>query len=266
MNENKIQYQNSSCVFEEDDSHTSPTGRSEQPEKPKIVKKKIIVKKMVPKKTENSSNSVIVKQIVKPKEIESKQEPKQESIIKNEEYALDLDDVSGVIIDQSSNSIDDKDEQIENPDINKKNLIKILETMKKDNMEIEYKVVTGVSNLNNKDEIIAKYELLYKNYRIENYKNIEKLLQLLKQEKTKPEPITREWTPSDKLLYNKIKDYRNSKAQSLNNIPQYCIFSNKNLDTIINVLPKTKEELEKILGPVRCSKYGDDVLAILSGA
>ncbi|MEG0611636.1 MAG: NERD domain-containing protein [Clostridium sp.] len=67
-------------------------------------------------------------------------------------------------------------------------------------------------------------------------------------------------------IYNKLKEYRTAMARIEMSKP-YFIYNNQTLDEIIEVKPRTKEELLKVrgFGPVKVEKYGDEILKIIGG-
>ncbi|MEG2290855.1 MAG: NERD domain-containing protein [Clostridium sp.] len=67
-------------------------------------------------------------------------------------------------------------------------------------------------------------------------------------------------------IYNKLKEYRTAMAKIEMSKP-YFIYNNQTLDEIIQVKPRTKEELLKVrgFGPAKVEKYGDEILRIISG-
>ena len=68
-------------------------------------------------------------------------------------------------------------------------------------------------------------------------------------------------------LVTKLKNWRGSLAKETG-IPAYCILHNKTLTEIAQVMPKTSAELQDIggLGPAKITKYGDDILQIVTGS
>ncbi|MEG0295166.1 MAG: HRDC domain-containing protein [Clostridium sp.] len=66
-------------------------------------------------------------------------------------------------------------------------------------------------------------------------------------------------------LYDTLKKYRYDKAKEEGNKP-YFIFNNKTLDDLIEINPKSKDELLKVqgFGQVKVDKYGDDIIRIIS--
>ena len=66
-------------------------------------------------------------------------------------------------------------------------------------------------------------------------------------------------------LKNILIKYRLEKSHE-EQIPAYCIFQNKVIDGIVNILPNTKEELLSIsgFGKNKIEKYGDDIIKIIN--
>jgi hypothetical protein len=66
-------------------------------------------------------------------------------------------------------------------------------------------------------------------------------------------------------LVKALKAYRTSIATA-NNIPPYFVYNNEEMDKLIDVMPKNKEELLKIkgFGQVKFDKYGNDILNIIN--
>lgn len=71
---------------------------------------------------------------------------------------------------------------------------------------------------------------------------------------------------SDDSLINALKEYRIAKAKELNYQP-YFIFTNQQMEEIINKQPKSIAELTSIsgLGEKKASQYGEDILKIING-
>lgn len=63
-----------------------------------------------------------------------------------------------------------------------------------------------------------------------------------------------------------LKAYRTAVA-TRDKIPPYYVFNNEEMNRIIEVMPRTKEELIKLrgFGPVKVDKYGEDILMIING-
>ncbi len=70
----------------------------------------------------------------------------------------------------------------------------------------------------------------------------------------------------DNTLMDNLKKYRLKKAKELNYQP-YFIFNNAQMEQIINISPKTKEELCSIdgFGDKKFEMYGNDIIAIVGG-
>ena len=71
---------------------------------------------------------------------------------------------------------------------------------------------------------------------------------------------------SDDSLINALKEYRISKAKELNYQP-YFIFTNQQMEEIINKQPKSIAELTTIsgFGEKKANLYGEDILKIING-
>lgn len=69
---------------------------------------------------------------------------------------------------------------------------------------------------------------------------------------------------NEDTLINSLKTYRTAKASS-NNIPAYFIFTNEEMGKIVEVMPKSKQELISIkgFGEVKFEKYGEDIINII---
>ena len=65
----------------------------------------------------------------------------------------------------------------------------------------------------------------------------------------------------------KLKEWRRQQAGE-ENVPAYCVFTDATLVALAEARPRSSVELIKVqgLGPVKASKYGDQVLAILATA
>lgn len=68
-------------------------------------------------------------------------------------------------------------------------------------------------------------------------------------------------------VYRALKEYRYMQSK-IENIKAYYIFNNSQLELLIRENPKTIDELKGIKGfaDVKCSKYGEEILKILSQA
>ena len=60
-------------------------------------------------------------------------------------------------------------------------------------------------------------------------------------------------------------EYRKNKSKE-KSIPAYYIFNNEELDKILELMPKNKQELEnaKILSDVKLKLHGDEILKIIN--
>lgn len=72
-------------------------------------------------------------------------------------------------------------------------------------------------------------------------------------------------TDDNAQIYEALKKYRLETAKK-ENIKAYWVFTNEELNSLIEKMPKTKEELLQIkgFGQKKVEKYGDDILAILN--
>lgn len=80
----------------------------------------------------------------------------------------------------------------------------------------------------------------------------------------KQEPISTEM--NDKThLYNELKTYRLNKSRK-DKVKPYVIFTNKELDMLIKIRPQNEAELLKVngFGPVKVSKYGQEILQLIN--
>ena len=65
-------------------------------------------------------------------------------------------------------------------------------------------------------------------------------------------------------FYKALKEYRYKKSKE-ENIRAYYIFSNAQLEDIIQKKPDKMEDIREILpyGDIKCAKYGEDILNIV---
>ena len=65
-------------------------------------------------------------------------------------------------------------------------------------------------------------------------------------------------------LYKELKEYRLGRSKA-DGIKSYFIYSNVQLEEIVNKKPKTVDELKSIngFGDVKCKKYGQDIIGIV---
>ncbi|MEG2787921.1 MAG: NERD domain-containing protein [Romboutsia sp.] len=70
---------------------------------------------------------------------------------------------------------------------------------------------------------------------------------------------------NDDEIRRSLKEYRLKKSNE-ENIKAYMVFNNDTMEVLINLKPKNIQELEKAkgFGPVKISKYGEDLISILS--
>ncbi len=65
-------------------------------------------------------------------------------------------------------------------------------------------------------------------------------------------------------LHHQLKKYRSNKSKEMN-IKAYYVFNNNELDQIISLLPKTKEQFLRIqgFGEKKYEQYGEDIIGII---
>lgn len=82
-------------------------------------------------------------------------------------------------------------------------------------------------------------------------------------EKDKIEPLSSNANNED--IKNKLINYRKTKSQE-KNIPAYYIFTNEELNLLLNHLPKTYQELEKsnILSNIKLKLHGQEIINIIN--
>ncbi|MDQ1396505.1 MAG: ATP-dependent helicase UvrD/PcrA, partial [Acidimicrobiaceae bacterium] len=70
---------------------------------------------------------------------------------------------------------------------------------------------------------------------------------------------------TDSVLLAELKDWRRQKVRA-SNAPAYTVFDDKTLAAIANGLPRSEDDLLRVsgVGPVKLSRYGDEVLAIIA--
>jgi len=108
----------------------------------------------------------------------------------------------------------------------------------------------------NKTYYAKKYEELLTNTK--NDENQKKIVAKKKSKATKDNI-----TQKTEILINKLKAYRLEKSRE-ENIKAYYIFSNKQMNELIEKIPLTKSELLEIygFGEKKIEKYGEDLLKI----
>lgn len=80
--------------------------------------------------------------------------------------------------------------------------------------------------------------------------------------KTETKPNIVESKTQNIDLESSLKNYRTKQSKE-RNYPAYYIFTNAELDKILNIKPKTLDELKNILEPIKVKMYGEDILNIL---
>ena len=82
-------------------------------------------------------------------------------------------------------------------------------------------------------------------------------------EKDKIEPLSSNANNED--IKNKLINYRKTKSQE-KNIPAYYIFTNEELNLLLNHLPKTYQELEEsnILSNIKLKLHGQEIINIIN--
>ena len=78
--------------------------------------------------------------------------------------------------------------------------------------------------------------------------------------------IARDLIPIEEMeIYKELKAYRLEMSRK-ENIQPYIIYNNKQLEDLIQKMPRTIEQLQKVsgFGEVKTSKYGKDIITILS--
>ena len=130
----------------------------------------------------------------------------------------------------------------------------LVHTMRKYHEENTDGAWCGEEDMYNLAEAILRYNTEYKVDYIKKY-NLE-----LKDEVDSVE----EDTEKDSL-YEKLKVYRLNKSRE-EGVKPYIIYSNKQLEEIVDKMPKNIEELLSIkgFGQVKCEKYGDDIITIIN--
>lgn len=69
--------------------------------------------------------------------------------------------------------------------------------------------------------------------------------------------------PSKDELKSKLTDYRKNKSLKMN-VPAYYIFTNDEYDKIIELRPKTIEELGKIISPIKVKCHGQEIIDLIN--
>ena len=66
-------------------------------------------------------------------------------------------------------------------------------------------------------------------------------------------------------LENELRTFRKEKSKSMN-VPAYYIFTDEELNSLLEIMPKTIEELKikKILTDIKIKCHGDEIIKILN--
>ena len=80
------------------------------------------------------------------------------------------------------------------------------------------------------------------------------------------EDLVRKNNEMDEKIRYKLKDYR-LKVSNRDNLKPYMVFSNDTMEEVISAKPRCIDELMKVkgFGPVKCEKYGEDIISIVNG-
>ena len=72
-------------------------------------------------------------------------------------------------------------------------------------------------------------------------------------------------TKEDEILFNKLKNKRKELCDSIG-APAYVVATNRMLENLIELKPKTKEDLKNVYGfsEQRINLYGDEILKIIN--
>ncbi|MEG0377280.1 MAG: NERD domain-containing protein [Eubacterium sp.] len=86
-----------------------------------------------------------------------------------------------------------------------------------------------------------------------------------RQEEINPEVSQVSLAVEESELYKKLKNYRTTKSRA-ENVKAYFIFTNEEMENIINTMPQNIQALRKIrgFGEKKCEKYGAEILAIVA--
>jgi superfamily II DNA helicase RecQ len=118
---------------------------------------------------------------------------------------------------------------------------------------------------------VIDYKKKYKLYDIKDNEIIEKVdtqnIEVKNKEIVQEEDKPVEQTVvevEESTLYNELKKYRLDKSRE-EKVKPYFLYNNAELDEIVEVKPKTLEELRKVrgFGEVKCGKYGADIVEIV---
>lgn len=64
-------------------------------------------------------------------------------------------------------------------------------------------------------------------------------------------------------LIEQLKNFRKEKSKEMG-VPAYYVFNDEELDRIIDVMPKTVEELKPILTPIKIKVHGENIINIVN--
>lgn len=64
-------------------------------------------------------------------------------------------------------------------------------------------------------------------------------------------------------LIEQLKNFRKEKSKEMG-VPAYYVFNDEELDKIIEVMPKTVEELKPILIPIKIKVHGENIINIVN--
>ena len=89
---------------------------------------------------------------------------------------------------------------------------------------------------------------------------------LEKENQEDSEDLVRKNDEMDEKIRYKLKDYR-LKVSNRDNLKPYMVFSNDTMEEVISAKPRCIDELMKVkgFGPVKCEKYGEDIISIVNG-
>lgn len=120
----------------------------------------------------------------------------------------------------------------------------LIEYIKKDIAKCDKNLYSSKKSMESWARSILNKNVSYSKHNLEKYKN---------------EDINKN------LLIEKLKEYRRNKAKD-KNIPAYYIFTDKELEQIIMLLPKTYKDLEKsnILNQTKLKFHGTEIIKIIN--
>jgi len=67
----------------------------------------------------------------------------------------------------------------------------------------------------------------------------------------------------DEVLYERLRSWRTERS-AREKVPAYCVFTDATLTVIAETRPRDAAALVKVpgIGPVKCDKYGSDILTL----